>query len=794
MKRWGIAAVALSLSAPSAWAGDVSLVKDGKPNAVIYVSADLMKPDTADALHTLPFPQRRAEEERRRLRESVNDLALYLEKMSGAKVPISTDAPPANSKEHARVLIDDLGEAAVGKAKKSAPYQQGFRVVVDDKDEGTLSLVGESDLATSYAIYEILDTQLGCRWFMPGDMGEVIPQSKTVKLPEMDKSLAPYTIFRTIWYADDNYKRRNRMGGLALQTGHALENSWITKEDREKHPEWRATVNGKPSEHRLKWSNKELGLYIADKILAQHAKSPEPSYSLSPDDGMGYDNSPEDKALDAGDFDPTIGEVSLTDRLIHFVNPIAEKVTQKHPDVLLGMLAYANYTRPPLREKLHPNIVPQIAPITYSRAHPMNRMEVPGNKDLNYIVDGWAKQSKMTSYYFYGWFLAEPVAPNPMLAKWGHDVPHVLKNGKCMFWQPETMPNFETSMHALYLGVRQAWDPSLKSEDIFNDIDTKFYGSAAKPMTAYWRYIDDCWTGIDDYTGCGFGYMRRWTPDKMAKARELMNAALAAAKTDAEKYRINLANESLKLFEDFMKLRRDQAEGRWAGIGKDADAWKQKVKDLGEKYKDNATFTRTHYAPQTVDGMYFNAFYDATYQDAARVANGFNVLTAPPLREWKWMKDDAKDPAKGGESLGYAKAEFDDSQWKTTDVCVETWSTLGLHDYFENVWYRKEVSLGAVPAGKKVYLWIGSTDGSAKVFVNGQHVKYLAQTKDKDGKVTGTETKDEIDGYCQPFSFDITSAIKPGQTNEVSIRMDRTFLNELGTGGLLAPAVIYAEK
>jgi hypothetical protein len=439
---------------------------------------------------------------------------------------------------------------------------------------------------------------------------------------------------------------------------------------------------------------------------------------------------------------------------------------------------------------VHPNIVPQIAPITYSRAHPMNQLEVPGNKDLNYIVEGWAKRAKMTSYYFYGWFLAEPVAPNPMLAKWGNDVPYVLAKGNCQFWQPETLTNFETSMHALYLGVRLAWDPSLKSEDVFRDINEKFYGHAVREMTAYWQHIDDCWTGIDDYTGCGFGYMRRWTPEKLAKARELMNAALAAATTDAEKFRVGLANDSLMLFEDFMKLRRDQAEGKWASMGTEADAWKQKVIDLGEKYKDNYTFTKVAWTPHTVDGAYFRAFYDLTYQDAARIARDFNVLTTPPLREWKWIKDEEKK----GENLGYAKPDFDDSQWKTTDVCVETWSTLGLHDYFKSVWYRKEVPLAAVPAGKKVYLWIGATDGSAKVFVNGQQVKYLDETRDEKGVVTKTETKDQFEGYCQPASIDITATIRPGQTQSIAILCTRTFLNELGTGGLLAPVAIYAEK
>ena len=71
---------------------------------------------------------------------------------------------------------------------------------------------------------------------------------------------------------------------------------------------------------------------------------------------------------------------------------------------------------------------------------------------LRALVEGWGKKARMTSMYFYGWFLAEPTAPNPMTTKWVTDAPIVLANN-CRFWQPETIPNFETSMHGLYLGV-----------------------------------------------------------------------------------------------------------------------------------------------------------------------------------------------------------------------------------------------------------------------------------------------------------------------------------------------------
>jgi hypothetical protein len=95
------------------------------------------------------------------------------------------------------------------------------------------------------------------------------------------------------------------------------------------------------------------------------------------------------------------------------------------------------------------------------------------------------------------------------------------------------------------------------------------------------------------------------------------------------------------------------------------------------------------------------------------------------------------------------------------------------------------VDIPQIPAGKKVYLWVGATDGKCRVFVNGRHVPYR---NDK-----GEETA-EAEGYCQPFSFDITAAVKAGTGNQISIVGTRSFLNEFGTGGLLGPVVLYRDK
>lgn len=755
----------------AAWASspacaELVLIQDGHAKVSIHASPEVLS-EKDKPLASLKYPARDAEEYRVRLRASVHDLAKYLEKMSGAKVAIVAGPPAAGSKT-LPILIGSLAQQAYGPPAKPYPVKQGFRIVVGDKG---LGIVGESDLGTSYGIYEILD-ELGCRWYMPSDMGESIPTRKTIALKQRDVSQTPGTIYRGVWYADEDYKRRNRCGGLLLSAGHALE-FYVTKEDREKHPEIRAEINGKPNDLRLKWSHPMTAQVIAGKILAAHAANPAASWSLSPEDGMNFDESKEDRAIDAGDFDVTNGVGAITDRLCVLDNRIATLVHARYPDVIFGMLAYANYIRPPVREKLHPSIVPQLAPIAYNRYHPITDDRVPGVKDYRLMVEGWGKAASAgTSIYFYAYNLAEVTAPFPLITKWSVDIPVVYKHG-CKYWQPETMANFETALHGLNLGLRMAWDPSRKPADIIAEINSRFYGHAAKEMAAYWNHIDHVWTSVAEYSGCGFYYPKRWTPEALATGRRWLDAAAAAAKTPEEKFRVQLANESFQQFELFMKLRRNLAEGHYESLASDTAQWRKRHTELVAKYKAQVCFP-------IYGGSYFDAFYKLTYEDANRIATSFKFVT-PPMRKWKIKVDKEKR----GESEGFARPEFDDAAWKTADTNMDSWSALGYHDYFGSMWYRSQVKIPAAPAGKKTFLWISSTDGRVKVFVNGKHIPYVSPKG---------ESTPEFEGYCQPISLDISSAIKPGADNQITLLCTRTFFNELGTGGLLSQTAVYQDK
>jgi hypothetical protein len=757
---------------------DVTLVKNGQAQAVIAVPASVMAPNIVPPL-TATVAQKAAETQRQALRESVNDLASYLGKMSGARIEIlPVDAEGATDPKDGRlpIYIGALAEKKFGPVKQTAASKQGFRVVVT---KGGIGLFGESDESTSYAIYEVLH-RLGCRWFIPSELGEVVPSRPTVALPEMDFAGAPGTWCRAIAYADPDFKRRNRMGGQPIAATHALE-QYVTKAQREEHPEWRAIIGGQPHASRLKWSNPGVQQAVADAIIARLDKIYTPSISISPDDGGSFDES-DDKAWDAGDYDPVMGGPSITDRYVKFCNIVAEKVVKKYPDVKLGFLAYVQYTQPPVREKLHPNLVPMIAPINYCRAHAMTDASCPSRQRIKAILEGWAKVSNAISYYNYMFNLGEYSAPYPMIHQMKEELPVIYAN-HVKYWQPECMTNQDQILPGHYLTLRKAWNPNEDSQAILDEFFTMFYGNAAAPMRKYWTMFDDQWTNVDEHAGGGWDYARRFPPEFMKEARSVMDGALASCKSITEHRRVKMQDDALRQFERWMAMVGDLNAGKLAGLGPESQKWMGSQIHLGEEYAKQSAFSKVGWDPLgNAAGVWMKGWFQPAYLDATRIMKNFRLIS-PPLADWKYFADKQKT----GEQQGLFAADFRDADWKTTKLGVEMWSTLGLPDYFGPMWYRATVKITQrVPEGKKVFLWVSREDGAVKVWVNGQPVPYVDEK--------GEPQEEFKNGYGKPISFDVTAALKPGAENQITVRATRTFINELGIGGLLGPLFLYSEK
>ena len=730
------------------------------------------------------------------LAESARDLALYLGKMSGTTVEIVTAMPERDKRTP--IYIGAAAEAVFGPVGISKAGLYGFRVVVDRRRG--LGLYGESEYGTSYAIYELLH-RLGCRWFMPTDLGEVVPELPTLTVPVADDKLAPATVSRGMWQGGTDFLRRNRMGRgggniVWLSVGDGSFERFFTPADREAHPDWRALqANGTPHPIAMRATHPEVAEFVANKIIAELERvyAPIRQVGLRP----GY-------AIQAGDFqvptedpferphdpeprvwEPAAGRWSVTDRYVLLHTRIAELVRKRFPDVAFGDLAYVNKSRPPARYPVPADYHITIAPIDFNRHHPMTWPDHPNAYWLRDLVQGWGKAGVSLSAYWYGINLAEISAPCPFITKWGTDI-QILLDNNLSSWAPETMNGWDSMLPGYVLVSRIAFYPQGTPEAILQDLWTKFYGAAAEPMSHYWTGIDRAYLDAREYAGSPFGYLKIFTPEVMAAARTNLDEALGLCRTPLEYRRVKLIDESFNLFELYMKMRRDWAAGNLRTLEADYTTWRGGVVDMVRRYRDPADGTYVqgrHGNPLWSDGL-----MRPGYADGSRMERDF-VRHGRPMLEWKWQYN----PGPEADALPWTASNYNDKDWLTMHVVRDTWSSIGHHGTLTDeasgrsgrMAYRTAQKLPAVPVGKKVFLWIGATDGKAKVYVNGKHVPYL--TPDKG------EVRDFFSGYCRPAQFEITDVLQTGD-NQITILTERYHLNELGTGGLMGPVVIYREK
>jgi hypothetical protein len=168
--------------------------------------------------------------------------------------------------------------------------------------------------------------------------------------------------------------------------------------------------------------------------------------------------------------------------------------------------------------------------------------------------------------------------------------------------------------------------------------------------------------------------------------------------------------------------------------------------------------------------LYLKRFFRQPVEQGFARTHGGNELVAPLRDEWQFQLD----PQKIGEDIGLWRADARGNNWQSIKTSSASWSDQGLRTYKGEAWYRQEVEIPQRFAGKRVFLWFGGVDEKAKVWVNGQFIGI------------------SHDATFLPFELDATPAIKPGARNVVTVRIINERVDELGTGGIVAPVMFYA--
>ncbi len=179
---------------------------------------------------------------------AANELQYHVRKSTGVELPIATeDAIPSHS--GGRIYLGATQAAISAGLDPHGLSRDCYRIrtvgdsvymLGGDGDGDPLHKSLSTPCGTLFAVYEVLDDDLGMRWLWPGQGGEFVPKATSFAIRERDETVRPRFRFcglRTKRPEEILWLRRMRMHGAdGMKFGHAF-GKWAERY-ADQHPEW----------------------------------------------------------------------------------------------------------------------------------------------------------------------------------------------------------------------------------------------------------------------------------------------------------------------------------------------------------------------------------------------------------------------------------------------------------------------------------------------------------------------------------------------------------------------------
>ncbi|NQU39008.1 MAG: DUF4838 domain-containing protein [Lentisphaerae bacterium] len=741
---------------------DVFLTRDGQP------AAALVLPDQAHADEEL----------------AARELQDHIEKMAGATLEIVRGSASGTLLPIRIGLSLTPGAQTEIEAESKDPA--AYRVSVAPDGVG---LAGLSPEGTLFAAYELLE-QLGVRWYMPGDLGAVIPKAPTLALPAGRTVYAPSFPARHLGVSSQlPWVRRQRLGGLFFPSSHGIPT--LPRADIAKEPDLFALRDGERSKGQVCVSNPELVSRATAYVLDYFAKHPdEPWIGMGPNDGGGFCECDDCRALDAGEWDPYAAEASMTDRYVWLFNRILAEVHKTYPGKQIGFYAYHAYKLPPRKHTPDPHIVPALAPITLCRIHGMSNPICPDRSFYKTLMVEWGKLVPDVYERGYYFNLASPNLPFSKVHAIRDETPVAHRAG-VKGWRVECMPGWVPDTPMLYVAARLMWAVDTDVDALLQEFYTGFFGPAAQPMGEYVTMIDHGFRDTDAHTGGAFSTATVFTPERMARGRKLLDAAAQQAGSGTVfAQRVALIRLNYDRLEAFLELLDTRNRFDFVSSQKALERLRELTATMvdfrlypnppgddpiGEKRPDTEARALWWRSAQSYITRFWSPTTESGYERLA--VRGEFVAGCPD--EWGFLADLTDI----GESAQWFRDGHIGGNWGRLRTKTASWSDQGLHYFKGLVWYRTQVEIPARFKGRKVFLWFGGIDEAATVWLNGQ---LLGTSANPGNGLPG------VPGTFLPFELDASDAVRFGESNTIAVKVSNITLSELGTGGIVAPVMFWS--
>ncbi len=349
---------------------------------------------------------------------------------------------------------------------------------------------------------------LGVRWYMPGEIGEILPETNSIALPKIDKTVHLDFPMRILNFRPAVYGRDAMMWGFRLgvrqpygrQAAHGMHHMTDNEPTLKKHPDWFALYGAKRQNdpqirnNQLCYSNEELLRATVRFCQVQLDHFDMDVVSVQPPDG--YTAMCQCELCEGKDSAELGYRGMLSNYVWDFVNRVAVEVGKTHPDKKISNLAYGIYTEPPSNiDKLEPNI--QV--IIVGGRRPLSE----DREDLRRLRAAWEEKTDtpveiFENYPFTGRGSYLPAYFPRSLGEQINETKGQTR-GEDIWITMDFKENAIGYNHFLiYFTSRMYWGGKAKGAGaMFDEYVEKFYGPAAAEMGAFFTYCEAHWRAMD---------------------------------------------------------------------------------------------------------------------------------------------------------------------------------------------------------------------------------------------------------------------------------------------------------
>ena len=604
-----------------------------------------------------------------------------------------------------------------------------------------LCLLGGSAQAALWAVYDVLEI-LGCGWYMPGVLGEVVPRRATLEIEGAPRIEGPDFPYRYLWYtwggpADGaprlaEWCRRNRLAHTQVLAGHNLTRSMPPSASFDKRPDLYALVDGVRRPTQVCTSNPEVIALITQTVNAFFDAHPEVQcYSLCPEDNRHFCECDACRALDAGGLDPDWLSPMVTDRYIAFLNQVAEGIQERHPGKMVSMYAYVNHTRPPIQTPVSPHVVIFFTSSSYCTGHGIGDPQCASRMRMKQHLEAWAKMCPNIyireydpapgcadlPFPLYGARTREMPLYRAMGAKglsmemhcsWATLTPNHWFTARCLWDADQTLDSLLTQFCGGFFGLD---DPDLSSK-------------TARAMKAYYLTLEKAMAGFEPPIGWSTRRLPDFfLPEVVTACRGSLNEAIETAaeasgpRATLVQARLHMVDLGFRYLEEFLAGMKSLREGEDPALA--CRAYDRCIALADEMIAANPDYMEPHACYKNLHDAFERAL-DAPNTEGLGLITQWSIL-GPFDNQMNEGHARAYPPEQGPIDLS---ASYQGISGPVTWRQIAKPNAMGfvnLLSQFEQKDYATAYAYGVIHADREMeaQLRIGSNDG-AKVWLDGK--------------------------------------------------------------------------